>query len=68
MSGHNRVKVLTNEKRYWPRKIKETVEILKTPITINRDYSYRLPNIWKAVLKNNRISETDSRRVDEEDA
>ena len=68
MPAYDKVKVLTNEKRYWPRKIKEAVEILKTPNNINRDDSYRLPNIWKAVLKNNRKSETDSRRVDEEDA
>jgi hypothetical protein len=44
-------KIIAKESRYYPRLIREAIEIAKNPENINRDEGYHLHNAWKRVLR-----------------
>ena len=48
---YDNAKVIANEKRYFPRIIREAIEIMKTPNNLNREDGYQLSNTWRRVLK-----------------
>lgn len=53
-TGHNikfaETEVISRTSRYYPRKIREAIEIFKNPNNINRDNGYPLHNSWKRVI------------------
>lgn len=53
--GHNILfedaKILAKESKYFPRLIREAIEIVKTPANFNRDQGYHLHNAWKRILQ-----------------
>ncbi|XP_076246266.1 uncharacterized protein LOC143186474 [Calliopsis andreniformis] len=53
-TGHkilfNETKVIAKTKGYFPKKYRETLEIMKHPNNINRDTGYHLNPIWSSLL------------------
>jgi hypothetical protein len=43
-------KLIVKENRYFPRIIREAIEIVKTPTNINREDGYHISNTWKRVF------------------
>jgi hypothetical protein len=60
-AGHtinfDRAKLLAKESRYYPRQIREALEIHKTK-NFNRDHGYPISNAWKRALTNQRPAQT----------
>jgi predicted GIY-YIG superfamily endonuclease len=56
-AGHkidfDKAKIVAKERRYYPRQIREAIEIHKTQ-NFNRDNGYPISNVWKRVLTNQR--------------
>jgi len=53
-TGHkicfDQTSVVSKSQHYFPRKIREAIEIKKHPQNLNRDDGYQLSSIWKPVL------------------
>ena len=53
-TGHkladDETKVLAREDQYWPRKIRESIEIRLRKPAMNRDQGYHLPPVYKILL------------------
>ena len=53
-TGHDilfdQTKILARESHYYPRKIREAIEILKHPANLNRDSGWQLHHTWKSLV------------------
>ena len=49
----DQVQVLAKTQKYYPRLIKESIEILKRPNNFNRDDSYKLSPTWTKLIRDN---------------
>ena len=50
--------IIYRNDRYYPRIIREAIEIIKTPNNINRDEGYTLSKTWKSFLKKDQRSKS----------
>ena len=56
-------KLISKERRYFPRLIREAIEISKTKDNFNREDGYPLPHAWKRVLRGKRNSSDSQSQV-----
>ena len=58
------VKVIARASHYYPRIIRESIEIMKNTNNFNREDGYRISNTWKLALRNHHTPSDATHRIE----